>query len=123
MINCAATQGDVILYSDLIKVWVDRQTLEVVGMDARNYLFSHVDRRLQAPAISAHEAEARVSPQLEIQSKALALIPLTPETERLCYEFKCTLGGDSYILYIDAQDGSEAQVFRIIDSEDGTLVI
>lgn len=123
VINCAATQGDVILYSDLIKVWVDRQTLEVVGMDARNYLFSHVDRRLQAPAISAHEAEARVSPQLEIQSQALALIPLTPETERLCYEFKCTMGGDSYILYIDAQDGSEAQVFRIIDSEDGTLVI
>ena len=123
VINCAATQGDVILYSDLIKVWVDRQTLEVVGMDARNYLFSHVDRRLQAPAISAYEAEARVSPQLEIQSQALALIPLTPETERLCYEFKCTMGGDSYILYIDALDGSEAQVFRIIDSEDGTLVI
>ena len=92
-------------------------------MDARNYLFSHVDRRLQAPAISAYEAEARVSPQLEIQSQALALIPLTPETERLCYEFKCTMGGDSYILYIDALDGSEAQVFRIIDSEDGTLVI
>ena len=51
------------------------------------------------------------------------MIPLTPETERLCYEFKCTMNGDSYILYIDAQDGSEAQVFRIIDSEDGTLVI
>lgn len=123
LINCAATQGDVILYSDLIKVWVDRETLEVIGLDARNYLFSHTDRQLAEPTLPPEEAEAKVSPKLEIGSRELALIPLTPETEKLCYEFKCTLGEDSYIIYINAENGNEEQVFRIIDSEDGTLVI
>lgn len=123
LINCAATQGDVILYSDLVKVWIDRETLEVIGLDARNYLFSHVERRLEEPALPLEEAEAKLSPKLEIASREMALIPLTPQTEKLCYEFKCTLGEDSYIIYINAQDGSEEQVFRIIDSEDGTLVI
>ncbi|NCB30526.1 MAG: germination protein YpeB [Clostridia bacterium] len=123
LINCAATQGNVILYSDLVKVWVDRETLEVIGLDARNYLFSHVERQLGEPAIPLEEAEAKISPKLEIGSREMALIPITPETEKLCYEFKCTLGEDSYIIYINAQDGSEEQVFRIIDSEDGTLVI
>ena len=123
LINCAATQGNIILYSDLVKVWVDRETLEVIGLDARNYLFSHVERQLAEPALPLEEAETKISPKLEIGSRELALIPITPETEKLCYEFKCTLGNDSYILYINAEDGSEEQVFRIIDSEDGTLVI
>lgn len=123
LINCAATEDDILLYSDLIKVWVDRETLEVIGIDARNYLFSHVERDLPPPSLSQEEAEAKVAPRLEIHSRALALIPLTPQTEALCYEFKCTLGQDSYILYINAHTGAEEQIFRIIDSEDGTLVI
>lgn len=117
LINCAATEGDVILYSDLVKVWVDRETLEVIGIDARNYLFSHVERALPEATLPPEEAEAKIAPQLNIESRALALIPITPETERLCYEFKCTLEGDSYIIYINAETGAEEQVFRIIDSE------
>ena len=123
LINCAATQDNVILYSDLIKVWVDRESLEIIGIDARNNLFCHVDRQLYEPAISIEEAETKVSPKLEIKSREIALIPITPETEKLCYEFKCTMGNDSYIIYINAEDGDEEQVFRIIDSEDGTLTI
>ncbi|MDO5110825.1 MAG: germination protein YpeB [Clostridia bacterium] len=123
LINCAATQDNVILYSDLIKVWVDRQTLEVVGMDARNYLFSHTGRSLPAPAITLQEAESLLSSRLTVQDRALALIPLNAQTEVLCYEFKCALGTDAYILYINAQTGEEEQIFRIIDSEDGQLVL
>ncbi len=123
LINCAATQNGVILYSDLIKVWVDRENLHIVGMDARNYLFSHTARNIEQPAISAAEAEAVLSDRLSVEDRALALIPLTPETEKLCYEFKCTLGGESYILYINAQTGEEEQIFRIIDSDEGQLVL
>jgi len=123
LINCAATQGDTILYSDLVKVWIDRETLALAGVDARNYLFSHVERELPAPAVSLEEAEALLSGRLEVKDRALALIPLTPETERLCYEFKCGLGQEAYIVYIDVLTGEEAQIFKIIDSEDGQLVL
>lgn len=33
------------------------------------------------------------------------------------------LGHDSYIVYIGVETGEEEQIFRIIDSEDGQLVI
>lgn len=123
LINCAATQDNVILYNDLIKVWVDRETLGVVGMDARNYLFSHTGRSIAPPAITLEEAESLLSSRLAVEDRALALIPLSSQKEALCYEFKCTLGADEYILYLNAQTGEEEQIFRIIDSEDGELVL
>lgn len=123
LINCAATEDGVILYSDLVKVWVDREDLHIVGLDARNYLFSHRERDWEDARISMAEAESLLSGRLNVESRAMALIPLTPETEALCYEFKCRLGGEAYILYINAQTGDEEQVFQILDSENGTLVL
>ncbi|MBR2156219.1 MAG: germination protein YpeB [Clostridia bacterium] len=123
VINFAAAQDGVILYSDLVKVWVDRENNRVCGIDARNYLFSHRPRELSQPAVSREEAQGMLSANLTVQSHAMALIPVTPETEVLCHEFKCTLGEDSYILYVNAKNGQEEQIFKIIDSEDGQLVI
>ena len=123
VINFAATQDGVILYSDLVKVWVDRESEKVCGIDARNYLFSHRPREFSQPAVSREEAQSMLSANLAVQSYAVALIPVTPETEVLCHEFKCTLGEDSYIIYVNANNGEEEQIFKIIDSEDGQLVI
>lgn len=121
VINFAATKDEIILYNDLVKVWVDMQTETVIGADARNYLFSHEERELASPLISIEEAEARVSVNLDIEERALALIPLTTETERLCYEFKGRCGNDEYIVYIDALSGEEKQIFVIINTENGRL--
>ena len=60
---------------------------------------------------------------LDAESIDLAkqLIPITVETERLCYEFKGRCGEDEYIVYIDAQTGAEQQIFVIINTENGQL--
>lgn len=124
LMNFACVQDDVIIYNDLIKVWVDVETDAIIGADARNYLFSHTQRDLAAPAVSVEEAEARVSVNLNIESRQLALIPITPTTERLCYEFKGTCAqGDAYIIYIDAETGDEVQIFAIINTENGQLTL
>ena len=47
--NYAATQNGVVLYADLVKVTVDRNTKTVIGLDAQNYLFSHRTRELSPP--------------------------------------------------------------------------
>ena len=123
VINFAASQDGVLLYSDLIKVWVDRDTSEVIGMDARNYWFSHTDRDLPKPAHTRDEAMQMVSDALTVRSIRLAYIPITPMTERLCYEFKGEYEGCSYIVYINALTLEEEQIFKIIDSENGQLVV
>ncbi|HOG02037.1 MAG: Sporulation protein YpeB [Firmicutes bacterium ADurb.Bin248] len=123
LINFAYVENDAIVYNDLIKVWVDRETRGIVGADARNYLFSHVERDIPAPTLSKEEAEAKVSVNLDIESSELALIPVTPTKERLCYEFKGKCDGDEYIVYIDAETGEEQQIFVIINTENGQLTL
>ncbi len=123
VINFAATQDDVILYNDLVKVWVNLSSFKVTGMDARNYIFSHTERELKEPAISMEEAEEKLSSSLEVQERNIALIPLTPSTEALCYEFKATVDDEEYIVYINVETGREEEIFKIISTENGQLVI
>ena len=123
LINYAAKKGDVILYNDLVKVWVDRGTGEIVGADAKNYLYSHVKRTIKPAEISKEDAKIYISDNLKIKDINLALIPASPENEVLCYEFKGEFGGQSYIVYINAWTGEEQQIFRIIDTDSGALVV
>jgi len=121
--NFAATQDDVILYADLIKVYVEESSGAVVGMDAANYLTSHTPRDLPSPELDETQAGYAVSDSLDVQSVQLALIPKTASTEVLCYEFKGKCSGISFIVYINAQTGAEEEIYQIIDSDEGQLVV
>ena len=121
--NFASVQGGVILYADLVKVYVERQSGKIVGVDAYNYLFNHADRELPMPAVTEEEARERVSESLTVLSARLALIPKTAVTETLCYEFKATLGDAEFIVYINAVTGDEEEIFEILNSDEGQLVV
>ncbi len=123
VLNFAPRQEGVILYSDLVKVYLDRDTGEVMGMDARNYRLNHRPRSLPRPQITEQQAADYVSGNLRIEQIALALIPLTEQTEVLCYEFKATQNDTFYIVYINALTGEEEQIFEVINSEEGDLVV
>lgn len=123
VLNYAATQDGVVLYADLIKVTVDRDSKQVVGMDARNYLFSHRTRELAQPTLTEEDAKNAVSANLKIASVVLALIPKSNTREVLCYECKGTVGDAYYIVYINAQSGAEEEIYEVINSEEGDLVV
>ncbi|MBQ3552677.1 MAG: germination protein YpeB [Clostridia bacterium] len=123
IINYAFELDGAIVYNDLVKVWIDRTDDSIIGIDARNYLFSHTERDFDEPAISMEEAEAMVSGNLTIDDQGLAIVPITPQTEALCYEFKCSAGDNDYIVYIDAMTGDEVNIYLVIHSEEGTLTV
>ena len=123
VINFAYEQDDVVIYNDLVKVWVDRKTQKVIGCDARNYIYSHHKRSIDEPEITENEASMLISENLKVEQTRLALIPLSPEKEVLCYEFKGKFGEDAYIVYVNAQTGEEEQIFRIINTDEGQLVV
>ncbi len=123
LINFAFENNDVIFYNDLVKVYIDRETMSICGIDARNYLFSHAERDLEAPDITLEEAESYISDDIEILETNIALIPATAQTEVLCYEFKCSNGDDDFIVYIDVRNGDEVKILMIIYDEHGQLVI
>lgn len=121
--NYAPKEAGVILYSDLVKVYVDRETGEICGFDARNYYANHHARTLPTPTLTAEEAGNRLREELQVKKISLALIPVTAEREVLCYECKCLLGEDFYIVYINALTGEEEQIFQVLDSENGDMVV
>ena len=123
VINYAAVQDGVILYADLVKVYVDRETEEVIGLDTQNYRCHHRPRHVQAPALSEQDAVDRVSDALTIEQVRLALIPKCNTREVLCYECKCTLGETFFIVYINALNGAEEELFEVINSNEGDLVV
>ena len=123
VLNFAPRQEGIILYSDLVKVYLDRETGEVMGLDARNYRLNHRARDLPRPRITEKQAADYVSDSLQIEQTSLALIPLTEQTEVLCYEFKAVKDGTFYVVYITALTGEEEQIFEVINSEEGDLVV
>ncbi len=123
VLNFAPRQDGVILYSDLVKVYMDRETGEVMGLDARNYRLNHRQRALPRPKLTEEEAGAYVSGELQVEHTDLALIPLTQQTEVLCYEFKATKDDTFYIVYVNALTGEEEQIFEVINSAEGDLVV
>ena len=123
VINYAAVQNGVILYADLVKVYVDRDTQEVIGLDAMNYRFHHRERDLSNPILKEEDARNTLSDALTLEHTALALIPKSNTREVLCYEFKCTRGETFFIVYVNAETGAEEEIFEVLNSDEGDLVV
>lgn len=123
VINLAIVQDDVVLYPDLIKVWVDIAKGEVAGIDTKNYLMSHKERELEEPELSDFQAKRKINGDIEIESVRLALIPLETGEEKLCYEFTGKVGDNDYIVYVNAMTGIEEDILMIQHTNEGTLVM
>ena len=123
-VNFAARQGEVLCYPDLIKVAVALDSGSIVGFEAEGYLMNHARRTLETPVVSEEAARAVLDPELECLSHQLVLIPTSGKYEVLCHEFKCRLeDGRHYIVYVNAQTGSEEKILILIEDERGTLTI
>ena len=118
VISFAATQGDTLLYPDLIKVQLRLDTAQVVGLEARSYWQNHAARGALTPVLTREEAAQAVSDRLQVEHARLCLIP-TDRGEKLCYEFRGVFEGNTYLLYINALDGGQEQLLKVVESETG----
>jgi germination protein YpeB len=123
IINLAPVEKDVVLYPDLIKVWIDISSGKVVGMDATNYLMSHKTRPLTEPKLDVKAAQENIPASLMVSSTRLALIPLDSNEEKLCWEFTGKIEARDYIIYVNAESGLEEDILMIQHTNDGTLVM
>ena len=122
--NYAATQGGVILYPDLIKVTVAMDDGQVTGFDGTGYWMSHRLRNLSTPKLTMAQARGKLSSKLtDISPGRMALIPKSINNEALTYEFQGRLDKDIFLIYIDAQTGEEAQVLKVIKTNNGVLTM
>lgn len=122
-INYAYNQNDVTVYSDLIKLKVALDNGEVLGIETTGYLNSHKERNFPSVNITKEEAKKTLNKNLEIKSESLAIIPTEFKTELLCWEFKGTVNGSDFLVYINAENGREEDILLIQNTPDGTLTM
>ena len=122
--NFAGTQGDTVLYTDLIKIGVALDNGEILSFDARGYITNHTTRDIGTPEISKEEAASKLSGTLNIMDINLCVIPSDGLNERYCYEFFCTdKDGKQILVYINADSGEEEQILLLQISNNGRLTV
>ncbi len=122
-INLTTVINDVVVYSEMIKVKACSDTGDIVGWEAQAYAYNRVQRKAQKASLSKGEAMKKVSSELNIVSSRLCIIPLENNTETLCYEFTATKNNFTYYVYIDANNGNQVNIMRLVSTVSGDMVI
>lgn len=102
------------IYPDKVAVEVALDTGEVVGLNARDYVFHHKpNRSIPQVKVSKQQAQKMVSSKVQVQESNLALVINDAKQEELSYEFVGTMDQDTFKIYISALDGKEVGVEKV----------
>ena len=121
--NFVKEQENIILYPDMIKIRVCAETCEVIGIEATSYYYNHVGRDIESPTISEETARKKISDGINVETERLCVVPIGNSSEKLCYEFSGESEDGLYYVYIDAATGRQVQMFKVIESTEGTLLM
>lgn len=124
-VNYAYMQGDVMCYTDLIKVSISLDNCELASFDATGFIYNHKTRTLPNVSISKEDAQKNVSKFLKVNKASLTLIPVGGTGEALCWEFKCSDEKENrdVIDYYNVTNGVEERVLILLDTPGGTLTM
>jgi hypothetical protein len=122
-VNLAPVVDDIVMYPDLVKVKVELSSGDIVGYEASSYATNHTERDDLVATITEAEAEALVSDNLQVDTTKLCVIPLDYVGETLAYEFAGEYDNYKYYLYVDAYSGDQVRVLRVIQTDEGELLI
>ncbi|HLV09085.1 MAG TPA: germination protein YpeB [Halanaerobiales bacterium] len=123
-ISFAYQKDDILFYPDIINVQVAMDNIEILAVDAINFLMSHHEREPKEPEIGSDEAEERVSLSFdEIENVQLAVIPKSDLSEVLTYEIRGIVGEETYLVYINSDNGVEENILKVVMEESGTFAM
>ena len=125
LVNFAFEEHGVVIYPDLIKVGVARDTGEIVQFEANGYIMNHLANRSRpVAAVGAEAALDALTPDLTPEAVKLCVIPSPGGHDRLCYELTClTRDGARALIYVSAETGLEEKILILIEDENGTLAV
>ena len=95
-------------------------TAEVVGLEARSYWQNHIPRRMQSPLLTEAEARSAISSEVTVENAHLCILPYSGQ-ERLCWQFTVSQEEEQYIVFIDAMNGSELLLEKLMQLEQGQV--
>ena len=92
-------------------------------MDSLEYYTNHVNREIPEVNLTEEEVEEKLNPNLAIKRTRLVIIPDSGLTEQLCFEIDANLEDERFLIYINAINGKEEQILKVVETEDGTMTM
>ncbi|HHV79912.1 MAG TPA: germination protein YpeB [Firmicutes bacterium] len=125
LVSFVSQSGGALIYPDMIKTRVALDNGEILSFDALNYVMSHSPRTLPKPKLTPDQAKAKVSSRIQPERVRLALIPTPSYNEVLTYEIlgRSPASGDRFLVYVNAEDGREEMIMKLLDTDEGTLTL
>ena len=120
VLTCVYVQNGVLVWPDRVLVQVRMDTAEVVGLEARSYWQNHIPRRMQSPLLTEAEARSAISSEVTVENARLCILPYSGQ-ERLCWQFTVSQEEEQYIVFIDAMNGSELLLEKLMQLEQGQV--
>ena len=122
--NYASVVDGVICYSDLIKINVCKERGTVSAIETSAYYLNHTkNRTLNSVTVTKEQALKKVGSNITVESTRLAIIPVGNNSEVLAYEFIGTHGDATYYIYVDASTGREVNVLKVVNTNNGSLIM
>lgn len=118
-VNLAPIEDEVILYPDLVKIEVDMESGNIIGMENTNYYMNHVKRNLVNDnwdvSVDTDYGD------MNVLSVKPALIPIDAN-EKAAIEIHVKDENNEYLIYKDAETGEEIMLYEVVHTSDGTIV-
>lgn len=120
-LDAVSEEQGVRIYPDKIRLTVGKDTGTITGYDSTPYwLYNH--HRTLNKKIALKEAQKRLRSDMTVKENRLAVISLPGWQEALCYEFRESKGDEDFLVYINAADGAEEKIQRIIRTPRGEFL-
>lgn len=121
-VNLAPIVEGVVYYPDLVKIKVDLTSQQVIGLDAQNYAYNHIERSPEFNTTTS-QAEELLGFDYEILSTRKAVIRLDSGIEVSCYEFYVERINGFYFYYIDATTNQIVEILKLVDLDESQKLI
>ncbi len=105
--------NNIVYYPDMVKIKINSNNGDLIGLEAENYLYNHVERNLTIGT----EKTIILNKNLNVVSQVYCLIPTEWNSEVLCKEVVATANGITYYIYFDLSTGEEIKAMVVIEDE------
>lgn len=121
-VNLVYDLDGIAVYPDMIKVKFTND-YEVCGFEASTYFYNHIERTAHTPKLTLEKAKENLPSDIFITQNRLVIIPGEYVGELYAYEFECEKNQNTFFIYINADTGEQENILRVIQTENGELLM
>jgi len=120
-LDAVNVQKGVRIYPDKIRLTVGKDNGQISGYDSTSYWLYNHGRTLK-PELTLDQATKILRSDLAVKEKRLAVISLPGYQEAFCYEFRGKKDDEEFLIYINAVNGTEEKIQRIVITPKGEFL-